>query len=69
MIEHFYKKQVKAKVLELKGKEKFSKMIEDLGDPAKLELTHKTIIPGFLKNAIEKVQISRDSLRTRSASQ
>jgi GMP synthase-like glutamine amidotransferase len=56
MIEHFYKKAVHEKALELKGEEKFSQMIEDLGDPQKLQLTYMTVIPLFLRNAIEKIR-------------
>lgn len=68
MVEHFYKKTIQEKVLELKGEQKFAEMIELLGDPSKLEKTHKTIIPRFLKNAIEKVQIRKGVGLTSSAS-
>lgn len=64
MIEHFYKKTVHEKVLEVKGEEKFSQMIEDLGDPEKLERTYKAIIPLFLKNAMEKVSHSNKAFVT-----
>jgi len=64
MIEHFYKKAVHEKVLELKGEEKFSKMIEDLGDPQKLEQTYMCVIPLFLNNAIEKVTQTSEAFVT-----
>ncbi len=64
MIEHFYKKAVHEKALELKGEKKFSEMIENLGDPQKLEQTYLTIIPLFLKNAIEKVQHTSEAFVT-----
>lgn len=64
MIEHFYKKAVHEKVLEIKGEEKFSKMIEDLGDPQKLEQTFLTVIPLFLRNAIEKVKQTSEAFVT-----
>lgn len=56
MIEHFYKKQIKEKVLKLKGEEKFATMIEDLGDPEKLEQTYQTVIPNFLLNAMREIR-------------
>ena len=62
MIEHFYKKKIKAKVLEIKGEEKFATMIEDLGDPNKLEQTYQTVIPMFLKNAITDILTRDESL-------
>ncbi len=61
MIEHFYKKKIKEKVLEIKGQEKFELMIEALGDPDKLEQTHKTVIPMFLKNAITDILTRNES--------
>ena len=64
MIEHFYKKKIKAKVLELKGQEKFESMIEDLGDPEKLEQTYHTVIPDFLRHAIRDIK-GRKSLNPR----
>lgn len=64
MVEHFYKKQIHEKVLELKGERKFSEMIETLGDPDKLENTYLTVIPQFLKNAIEKVRMTKKAFVT-----
>ena len=60
MLEHFYKRSIKRKAIDLRGKDKYARMIEDLGDPDKLMKTNDTVLPGFLTTAREKI-LSRTS--------
>jgi GMP synthase-like glutamine amidotransferase len=54
MYTHFSTPEIKAEVILEHGEEKWEKMIHDLSDNEKLHLTHDTVIPGFLRNAIER---------------
>jgi len=49
---HFQQPEKKAHVIEHYGEEKFNSIIEHLSDPDKINLTHQTVIPTFLENAI-----------------
>lgn len=55
MLLHFLKEDNKRKVVEEHGVDKYQKMIRDLSNPQKIELTNKTILPMFLGQAIEAV--------------
>ncbi len=49
---HFNKKEMKTKIIEEHGAAKFDQMMADLEDSNKIPLTHKTILPAFLNDAI-----------------
>lgn len=55
MMEHFIKRSFRRKAIDIRGKDKYSRMIEDLGDPDKLEKTNTTVLPSFLAEAREKI--------------
>jgi homoserine O-succinyltransferase len=45
-------KEVKEKIKEMKGKRKFRNMLEDLLDDDKIYRTNETLIPNFIRAAI-----------------
>ncbi len=51
-IENLRNKEIREKIITLKGKAKFRNMLEDILDDEKVYKTNKTIIPNFLKIAI-----------------
>jgi homoserine O-succinyltransferase len=51
-VSHLRSKEVKDKIKEMKGKKKFQKMLEDLLDDDKIYRTNETLIPNFLRSAI-----------------
>lgn len=56
MLQHFTKPEKRDEILEFKHPEKYMRMIAELHDPNKLGLTHVTILPRFLRQAIENLQ-------------
>lgn len=54
-IENLKDKTKRNKIIELKGKSKFRDMLEDLIDEDKIYKTNSTLIPNFLRNAINKL--------------
>lgn len=52
---HLKKKEAREKIIAMKGKAKYLKMIEHLVEEDKIYKTNETIIPTFLKNAINEV--------------
>ena len=64
MLEHFYKRAVKKKIIDIRGRDKYSKMIEDLGDENKLQKTQSIVLPGFLAGAREKILSRRGAFVT-----
>jgi esterase/lipase superfamily enzyme len=50
------------KIIEMKGKQKFRDMLEDLLDEDKIYKTNETIIPNFLRNAINDLMKHRKTL-------
>jgi len=50
---HFEKEENKKKVIESFGEEKYNQMMKRMNHPEKLESTYKTIIPSFIKKALE----------------
>lgn len=53
MLIHFTSDNIQAEVIDVYGQDKYSQMIEDLSDLSKIEMTHRTIIPGFLRRSME----------------
>ncbi|HKK39847.1 MAG TPA: hypothetical protein VJ949_10550 [Cryomorphaceae bacterium] len=54
---HFAKEENKQKVLANYTIRKYNSMMKQLEDPEKIEYTHNTVIPAFLDNALDKLQI------------
>lgn len=52
MLTHFHDPERKAQVIKDYGEEKWLTMLADLEDDQKINLTHKTILPNFLNDAI-----------------
>lgn len=61
-ISNLKSKERRDKIIELKGKSKFRDMLEDLLDEDKIYKTNETIIPNFLRNAINDVMKTRKML-------
>ena len=59
MVKHFSDKKRKAQVIQNHGREKYEQMIADIKDPNRILLTYKTIIPVFLKCALNQIQSGR----------
>ena len=51
-VSHLRNKEAKEKIKEMKGKRKFRNMLEDLMDDDKIYRTNETLIPNFLRTAI-----------------
>lgn len=54
-LSHMKNKEVRDKIISLKGKPKYLKMLEYLVEEDKIYKTNETIIPNFLKNALNEV--------------
>lgn len=52
---HFSKPEMREKVIRNFDEKKYIDMMEHLDDPDKIELTHQTILPGFIRHAITKL--------------
>jgi GMP synthase-like glutamine amidotransferase len=52
----------RGKIIEMKGKQKFRDMLEDLLDEDKIYKTNETIIPNFLRNAINDLMKHRKTM-------
>jgi len=61
-ISHLRNKEVKEKIRNMKGKRKFRNMLEDLLDDDKIYRTNETLIPNFLRIAINDLMISKKML-------
>ena len=57
MILHFQKLEMKNLVAANHGMAKFYQMIRDLKNPKKIKLTHDTILPAFLEDAIHALSL------------
>jgi homoserine O-succinyltransferase len=55
-------REVKEKIRNMKGKRKFRNMLEDLLDDDKIYRTNETLIPNFLRIAINDLMISKKML-------
>ncbi|WP_026232113.1 type 1 glutamine amidotransferase [Neolewinella persica] len=53
MLAHFSRPDIKMEVIADHGRDKWLQMIEDLSHPDRIQHTHDTIVPGFLRRAIE----------------
>ena len=56
MLAHFQKKENRDKVINNFGEEKYENMMLHLDDPDKIALTHGTILPAFIENAISNLK-------------
>lgn len=52
MLRHFRSEEMAVMILNEHGKDKLETMVRDLSHPQKIELTHKTILPTFINDAI-----------------
>lgn len=55
MLIHFSEKSKKEGIIKEHGIEKFERMMSDLENQKRIPLTHDVVIPGFLDDAIEKL--------------
>ena len=55
MTQHFGDEERRAVILDEFGAEKYAQMMADLADPAKIERTHATVIPGFIRRALNNL--------------
>ncbi len=56
MLWHFMDEKQRIQLIEEHGEEKYKRLIDDLRDRKKILLTHDTILPGFLKQAVAAVK-------------
>jgi homoserine O-succinyltransferase len=61
-VTHLRNKQAKDKIREMKGKRKFRNMLEDLMDDDKIYRTNETLIPNFLRLAINDLMKTKKIL-------
>ncbi len=52
---HFEKPAIRDQVIKNFGQEKYDSMMEQIDDEDKIELTHATILPKFIENAIDSI--------------
>lgn len=62
MLIHFQSDNIQAEVIVIYGQNKYDQMIEDLSDPIKIEKTHNTIIPGFLRRSMKHLATKKMAL-------
>lgn len=55
MLKHFSDPQRRAKIVKDHSEKKYQEMIDHLGDPDKIGLTHNLVIPQFLRAALERL--------------
>lgn len=56
MKKHFSNEEIKQKVVTNFGLEKYESMMDHLDDEDKIPLTHKTILPKFIRTSIDKIR-------------
>lgn len=61
-VSHLRNKDAKEKIKEMKGKKKFRNMLEDLLDDDKIYRTNETLIPNFLRTAINDLMKTKKML-------
>lgn len=61
-IANMKKKETRDKIIAMKGKSKFRDMLEDLLDEEKIYKTNETLIPNFLRIAINDLMVSKKIL-------
>lgn len=59
---HFEKPEIREKVVENFGQTKYDSMMEHLDDPDKIELTHDTVLPLFIENAMDSIYANNSVL-------
>ena len=59
---HLKNKDFREKIIQMKGKAKYIKMLENLVEEDKIYKTNETIIPNFLRIAINDLMISKKML-------
>jgi homoserine O-succinyltransferase/O-acetyltransferase len=52
---HFEKPEVRENVIKNFGQAKYDSMMDHIDDPDKIELTHDTILPKFIENALDSI--------------
>jgi GMP synthase-like glutamine amidotransferase len=52
---HFEKPEIREKVIDNFGQTKYDSMMLQIDDPDKIELTHDTILPLFIENAMDTI--------------
>lgn len=61
-VSHLRNKEAKEKIKEMKGKRKFRNMLEDLMDDDKIYRTNETLIPNFLRAAINDLMKTQKTM-------
>ncbi|HSP88497.1 MAG TPA: hypothetical protein VLN45_10220, partial [Ignavibacteriaceae bacterium] len=56
MMYHFSQPERKKHIIEKYNEEKYNEMISLLEEPDKIKLTRKTVLPAFLKEAIQNIE-------------
>lgn len=59
---HFEKPEIREKVVENFGQTKYDSMMEHIDDPDKIELTHDTVLPLFIENAMDSIYANNSVL-------
>ncbi|HRO74348.1 MAG TPA: GMP synthase, partial [Saprospiraceae bacterium] len=59
---HFQKADIRDNVIKNFGQKKYDTMMEQIDDPDKIELTHDTILPKFIENAVNKIHANKTVL-------
>lgn len=62
MKSYFLEEENRNKVILNFGEKKYQEMMEQLDDPEKIQLTHSTLLPGFIEMAVEKLQKEEQKL-------
>ena len=60
---YFRQEDKKQKVIEGFSQEKYAGMLAGLADPNQIRLTHSTVLPAFLNNAVSKLQAANEGIR------
>jgi len=55
MLDYFQQREKRNQLIEEQGMENYLAMINDLEDPLKIELTHKTVLPAFIEDALKNI--------------
>jgi homoserine O-succinyltransferase/O-acetyltransferase len=62
MLVHFTSEEIREKIIDNYGVSKYDSMMSQLDDEDKIQLTHKTILPNFINNAIKVINSHAISL-------
>lgn len=61
---HFLKEENREMVIQNFSREKYDHMIEQLDDPDKIALTHKTVLPNFIEQSLAKLRAAESEIST-----